>query len=111
MAQTPDPRRKVSLRSEVRGSDWRNLTAYLDDKGALRLDGHDLGPAAGEDGEYEYFRTIATEHFPRLLQLLGARPEDLILDVLEKRYTGRASYKLESILSESGIPLNSHNYF
>ena len=98
--------RRVSLRAERKGADSRFLDAYLDDDGALHVDGQDLGPGTGgvsSDGEYEWFRTIPASDLPRLVELLGGRPGESILDLLASRYTGRASYELERVIRESGI--------
>jgi hypothetical protein len=102
-----EDRRQISLRSEKDGPDSRFLDARLDDEGNLRLDGQDLGPATAtvsSDGEYEYFKTVDAAHIPALLALLGAEPRADILDELEAHWTGPASYELERLLTESGIP-------
>ena len=98
--------RRVVLRDERSGRDTRHLEAYLDASGALHIDGHDLGPATSpvsSDGEYEWHRTIPASEVPRLLALLGGEPGDGILDVLADYYTGRSSYELERIISESDL--------
>jgi hypothetical protein len=103
-----EPTRKVTLRDERSGKDWRNLWAYVGPDGALHIDGQDLGPSTAmmsSDGEYEWFKTIAAIHVPRLLTLLGGQPGDDILDVLAS-YTGEHSYELEKLLRESDIPVN-----
>ncbi len=98
--------RRVSLRAERNGADSRFLDAWLDDDGALHLDGQDLGPgtaAVSDDGEYEWFRTIPAAELPRLVELLGGEPGEPILDLLARRYTARGSYELERVIRESGI--------
>jgi hypothetical protein len=99
--------RRVSLRAEHDGPNSRFLDAYLDAEGDLHIDGQDLGPATApvsSDGEYEWFKVIGKGDLPRLKELLGAQPEEAILDVLE-RFTGTDSYELEKVLRESGIPV------
>jgi hypothetical protein len=96
--------RSVTLRDERDSRDRRHLSARLGDTGDLLVEGQDLGPAAGGDGEYEWVRTVAAADLPALLRLLGAPPGADVLDVLEARFTGPASYDLERILRESGIP-------
>jgi hypothetical protein len=99
--------RRVSLRAEHDGPNSRFLDAYLDDEGDLHIDGQDLGPATApvsSDGEYEWFKVVGKRDLPRLKALLGARPEEAILDVLG-RFTGTDSYELEQVLRESGIPV------
>ncbi len=66
-----------------------------------------LGPGAAivsSDGEYEWFRTIASADVPRVLELLGGRLDEGVLDVLERDYVGDGSYELERLLSESDVP-------
>ena len=103
---TPFGEKHVVLRAERSGTDSRFLDAYLDAAGNLHIDGHDLGPSAGYDGEYEWLQTIRAEHLPQLLRLLGADPTDDILDVLAERWTGERCGDLEGILRESDIPID-----
>jgi hypothetical protein len=97
----------VLLRDEKR-ADGSHLAlwAYLDTKGRLHIDGQDLGPvtrAVSSDGEYEYFKMVPKEAIPRLIELLGGKPKDDILDLLGKSWTGEKSYELEEILREGPI--------
>jgi len=74
----------------------------------LHIDGQDLGPSTApvsDDGEYEYYQTVAAADIPALLHLLGADASEDIVDVLERHWSGRASYDLEDKLQESGIPV------
>ena len=101
--------RRVNLRAERDGLDSRFLDAYLDDEGNLHIDGQDLGPSTGpvsSDGEYEWFKVIQARDLSRLKALLGARPDEDILDVLERSWTGPRAGELETLLSESGIPVS-----
>ncbi|MDP8991534.1 MAG: hypothetical protein M3N31_00485 [Actinomycetota bacterium] len=101
------------MREESDGEDRRYLWAYLDEQGNLHVDGQDLGPGTApvsSDGEYEWFETIASEHVPRLTELLGGDPGIGILDLLEQRYTGNGSYELERVLRTSGIPIELFVY-
>ena len=78
----------------------------MDDDGRLHIDGQDLGPGTApvsDDGEYEWFQTIAKTDVPRLVELLGGAPGDDILEILATRYTGEMSYELERLLRQSGI--------
>ena len=103
--------RKVTLRAERTGPDYRHLEAYVDDDGALHIDGQDLGPGTAivsDDGEYEWFETIDAVHVPRLVVLLGGHPGDGVLDVLERDYTGAGSYELEKRLRESDVHVKRH---
>ena len=97
----------IRLRDEKRADGSHlGLWAYLDTAGRLHIDGQDLGPVtspASGDGEYEYFKMIAKEDIPRLIALLGGKPEDDILDLLERNWTGEKSYDLEEILREGPI--------
>jgi hypothetical protein len=102
--------RQVQLRDERDGEDSRHLWAYLDDAGALHIDGQDLGPKTApvsHDGEYEWFQEIAPSDIPAVIELLGGRPGEAILDVLE-RFTGPQSYELERRLRDSDIPVKRY---
>jgi hypothetical protein len=104
-AQPVEP--TVTLRDEKR-ADGSHLAlwAYLDTAGRLHIDGQDLGPvtrSVSEDGEYEYFKMVAKADIPRLIELLGGKPEDDILDLLQRSWTGARSYDLEEILREGPI--------
>ena len=61
-----------------------------------------------DDGEYEWFQTIAAADVPRLVVLLGGQPGDDILDVLERDYTAVGSYELEKRLRASDIRVERH---
>jgi len=103
----PDERRTVMLRQEHHQEDWRYLWAYLDEAGNLHIDGQDLGPGTAivsSDGEYEWFRTIDSADVTRVLELLGGRLDEGVLDVLERDYVGDGSYELERLLRESDVP-------
>ena len=99
----------VVLRKEDRADGSRlSLWAYLDTAGQLHIDGQDLGPvtrSVSGDGEYEYFKIVAPEHVPRLRAILGGAPDEPILDLLERDWTGERSYALEDILRESDLPV------
>lgn len=80
---TRDPRKRdgrvVTLRNEIDGPDSRHLWAHLDQEGNLHIDGQDLGPKTAivsSDGEYEWFETIDRSDLPKLIGLLGGKPED-----------------------------------
>jgi hypothetical protein len=107
--QNSSSSRVVILRSEQNGPDSRNLRAHLDGSGNLHIEGQDLGPATAivsTDGEYEWGRTIQRENLPDLIALLDGSPEDHILDLLERNWTGKRAGELERRLSESAIPSN-----
>jgi hypothetical protein len=102
-------RRIVVLRDDRQGADIRHLEAYLDDEGDLHVDGHDLGPGTApvsDDGEYEWFETIAAADVPRLVKLLGGRDGEDVLDLLTRRYTGPAASEFTLALYASDIPVN-----
>jgi hypothetical protein len=106
-------RRTITLRDERSGRDTRRLWAYLDEAGALHIDGQDLGPATApvsHDGEYEWFSTIRAPDVPRLVELLGGQTGTDVLTLLSVQCTGDGSYQLERILRESGIPVERFVY-
>jgi hypothetical protein len=87
----------------------RYLGAFVDETGALRINGQDLGPGTemvSSDGEYEWFETIAAGDVPLVVALLDGEPGTDVLDLLEQHWTGAQSYELERRLRESGIPRN-----
>jgi hypothetical protein len=97
----------ISLRDEKRADGSHlSLRAYLDTAGRLHIDGQDLGPVTENvsgDGEYEDFRMIAKKDVPRLVELLGGKPGDDILELLARDWTGGKSYELERVLREGPI--------
>jgi hypothetical protein len=102
-------RRVVTLRSERDGPMMRYLGASVDETGALKIKGQDLGPGTemvSSDGEYEWFETIAAGDVPRVIALLSGEPGTDVLDLLEQHWTGTQSYELERRLRESDIPRN-----
>jgi hypothetical protein len=101
-------RRTVVLRHQRYGPDIRHLEAYLDDDGNLHVDGHDLGPGTApvsDDGEYEWFETIAAADLPCLVKLLGGRDGEAVLDLLARCYTGPAASEFTLALYASDIPV------
>jgi hypothetical protein len=108
-APPENPPRKVTLRAERTEAGYRHLEAYVDHEGRLHVNGQDLGPGTATvsgDGEYEWFQTIAAADVPRVVALLGGRPGDDVLDILERDFTGPKSYDLEARLRASGIKRN-----
>jgi hypothetical protein len=105
-------RHKVVLRDERRqDGSWLNLWAYLDEEGSLRIDGQDLGPVTApvsSDGEYEYFKTVKAGDLPRLVALLGGRPDEDVLELLARSWTGARSYDLEDRLRASELEVDLH---
>ncbi len=105
--------REVMLRSERDGEDWRLLSAYVDASGNLHIDGHDLGPGTApvsSDGEYEWFQTVRAADVPRLIEVLGGKPGDDVLDLLGSAYRGKRSYELEEILRSGAVPVELSVY-
>jgi len=106
-----EDKRSVSLRAEHDGEDHRYLDAYVDDAGDLVLAGQDLGPATklvSDNGEYEWFRTIRSEHVPALVFALGGDAGADVLGVLAAAWTGPASYDLEALLRDGAVPSDVH---
>ncbi len=105
-------RRSITLRDEELPNGTRSaLWAWIGPQGELHLDGQDLGDPAllpGGDGEYEYFRTIAAEDFPALLELLQGRPDDDVLALLARDYARQRSFELELKLRNAPFPVRLH---
>jgi hypothetical protein len=101
--------RRVSLVSERDGPDSRFVDAYLDERGNLKIDGQDLGPATApvsSDGEYEWIETVPSEHLARAVVVLGGADGEQILDVLARDYRGAAAYGIRQKLDDAGIPVD-----
>ena len=89
------------------------LQASLTADGSLQLAAQDLGGPAylmNPDGEYEYWRTIAPEHLPDLIELLGGHPGDDVLDLLALDWTDERSFDLEALLREAPFPIRFFSY-
>lgn len=104
--------RVVSLLEERRAD---GSTLYMSARGGgsepLRIEGQDLGPVTepiSPDGEYEYFYTIDVQHIPALVLALGGTPDEDVLTLLRRRWSGVESYRLGQAIRESGIP---HEFF
>jgi hypothetical protein len=100
--------RRVVMRDEQAVGSRRSLVAYVDDSGALHVDGQDLGSGTSmvsSDGEYEWFETVAADAVPHLVELLGGGPGEDVLDLIERRFTGPGSHEFERVLEESEIPV------
>jgi hypothetical protein len=103
----------VVLRDERDGRDSRYLDASIDEGGNLQLHGHDIGPRTSpmrDDGEYEWFETVAAADLARLVGLLGGAPGEEILDVLHRRYRGPASSEFTMKLYDSDIPVGHFSW-
>lgn len=100
------PDEDVVLRRE-RGRGWsRTLDARVDPDGTLHIEWYDHGGDAAlmsPDAGYEWHETIDAADIPRLAELLGGAPDEAILDVLRRSYTGEEAGEFERILRENGI--------
>ena len=106
--------RTIQLRDQELPSGIRSaLWARVEDDGSLHLDAQDLGLPPGlmsDDGEYEYFRTIAPEDIPALVALLDGRPGDDLLDLLARDWSGDRSFGLEALLTQAPFPVQLVTY-
>jgi hypothetical protein len=83
-----------------------HMTADLDAHGALRIEGHDLGPVAefiSEGGEYEYSYVIKASDLPAAVAILGGEPGSDVLELLQQSWSGPAAYELGGALRDGGI--------
>lgn len=82
----------------------------LDDDGALRIEGHDLGSGVekffGHD-EYEFTRSLSAEETVRLRTLLGLTDDDDLLTTIAERFGDTPT--LERFLTDSGIEATFFN--
>lgn len=60
-----------------------------------------------EENEWRY--TIRKRDLPQLIELLGGKPENEVLELLAEKSTGARAQEFESILYDSGI--ETVNYF
>lgn len=100
--------RDVVLRDELTAGGRRVLTAHVDERGNLHIDGQDLGPGTAmvsSDGEYEWFQVIAAVDIPAVVALLDGQAGDDVLDLMATGWVGARSYELERRLRESTIPI------
>ena len=85
-----------------------SLDVRLLDDGAVEFAAQDLGPITApvsSDGEYEYWRTIAAEHVPQLVWLLGGEPGEHVIELLARHWSGKRSFDLEQVLREAPFPI------
>lgn len=100
--------RVVVLRNEHGERDSRHLRARLRSNGDLCIEGHDLGPGTSVvsgDGEYEWFKTVRSQHINELRRLIGAGASEDLLDFLGEHFSGSASYDLEQLLRSGDVPV------
>ena len=106
--------RTIQLRDQELPSGIRSaLWARVEDDGSLHLDAQDLGLPPGlmsDDGEYEYFRTIAPEDIPALIELLDGRPGEDVLDLLARDWSGDRSFGLEALLTQAPFSVQLVTY-
>lgn len=101
--------RDVTLPSGIRSALW----ARVDDEGRLHLDAQDLGLPPGwmsSDGEYEYSRTIEPDDISALIELLGGRPGDDVLDLLARDWAPARSFDLERLLRDAPFDTHFHTF-
>lgn len=104
--------RKVNLRAEHSGLDHRYLDASVSSSGDLRISGQDIGPFTemwSFSGDFEWFHDVQARNIERLVALLGGRPGQNVLDLLENKYTGDGSYDLVAVLRSGDVPVR-HSY-
>lgn len=95
---------------EIRNEDGLQfLEAVLGDDGSLTINGQDLGDGVerfwGQGlREYEWTRTVDTQHIPQLVAALGGHPDSDVLALIAQSFTGEAASRLDSFLQDSGIP-------
>jgi hypothetical protein len=82
------------------------MSAQLRADGGLDIMGHDRGPITehiSPSGDYEWHYVVAATDLPAAVAVLGGEPGADVLELRQRRWSGPASYKLESTLRESGI--------
>ena len=97
--------KKVVLRKERSESDYRFLSAEIDENGDLVIDGQDLGggvDSAFGCSEYEWSWTVRAKHIGQLKIALGSRRN--ILRTLKKRFSDQKAAGLYEFLQKSKVP-------
>lgn len=102
-------RRQAQLRhvSDDQGNTF-SLDVRLLDDGSVEFAAQDLGPITArvsDDGEYEYWRTVAADHVPLLVWLLGGEPGEHVIELLARHWSGARSFELEAVLREAPFPV------
>jgi len=103
------------LRDEHNDAGSRHLIARTSSEG-IELVGQDLNSGPEEDqifgaSEYEWIQTIAWEHVPAFCTLLGGAPGDDVIELLSKRYSGKASNELSPLLQTATFPIKFWSWF
>ena len=82
-------------------------TVRLTPEGALRLEGHDLGPFVKQFfgySEYEFVRRVSPSGVDQLRRALGLDADDDLITALADQFQGPgASNRLEKLLETEGI--------
>lgn len=89
------------------------LDVRLLEDGSVEFAAQDLGPITAkvsDDGEYEYWRTIAAEYVPQLVWLLGGEPGEHVIELLARRWSGGRSFDLERVLRDAPFPIRLFTY-
>ncbi len=99
---------KVTLLDEHDGPDSWFVGALINSTGDLVIDGQDLGPATAvvrSDGEYAWTVTVPYASLGRAAAVLGGVEGEPILELLARKYGGRAAYGIRQTLEDAGIPV------
>ncbi len=109
----------VELERTARQGATRQVWARLERGGDLVFMGQALGPAGPGAGvrDYEWSLRVAAEHLPRLRRSLGLTTlgglwtvsEARLLRALRRRFSGRATRRIEPFLEAHGIPASLWN--
>ena len=86
--------KKITLQSNRTEKDFSELSAMVDDKGDLLLEGYDIGETPQKfwgDDDYEYWWVIKKKHKGKIMRLLAKEQFDTDSDV-------------KNWLNEKGIP-------
>lgn len=99
--------RSAVLQNEHRDDgSWLNIDACLDSDGTLRINGQDLGSVTqsiSDDGEYEWFYTIAADDVPKFVVALGGEAGTDAIELLEQCWSGDNAYRLGEAIRSSGV--------
>ena len=99
--------RTVRLQDRQNNEAQWSLWAKVDDKGDFVIEGQVIGRVFGDDAwEHEWERRVKRVDVPALLVLLGGKPDQDVLDVVEAHWLSIEGAGLEELITGSDVLSN-----